>query len=268
VAARAAGMAHVHAGRYREAERHYRRALDLNPDDHATPLNLGRLLFMRGQTGAAIEMIRKRIAVMPDVYAYAHLAEALWLDGRLHDATAAARTAVDHEPFAREPQLLLARHELVSGDHAAAGARLRRLLQAHPDCTQCVVQLGIIEQEAGNLAAAETHYREAVAMTADFVSAQLRLAHVLWLTDRRQQASALLQRVEQTSQQLIESGSESWLPRWNIAVSAAIRGNRGLALTWFGEAVRMGRRDTAWDAFEPMFDAIRPLPLEAGAVTP
>jgi DNA-binding winged helix-turn-helix (wHTH) protein/Flp pilus assembly protein TadD len=267
MAARAAGMAHVHAGKYREAERHYRRALALNPNDHATPLNLGWLLSTTGQPEAAIELIRKRLAVMPDSNAYGYLAEALWLAGRLSEATAAARTAVEFEPFARDPQLLLARHELVSGDHAAAGARLERLLAAHPDCAQCVLQLGLIEQQAGNVGAAEARYRDAVARSAPFVPARLRLAHLLWETNRREEAATLLRSIEQSSTQAIDAGSEMWWPQWNLAVVAAIRGDRVQARSWFREAVRMGRRDAAWDAFEPMLSSIRPLPLDSVAGT-
>ena len=43
-AARAAGMAYLEVGKFAEAEAHFRRALDLRPDDHNTPLNLGWLL--------------------------------------------------------------------------------------------------------------------------------------------------------------------------------------------------------------------------------
>ena len=108
--------------------------------------------------------------------------------------------------FAREPQMLLARNDLISGDGPAARARLLRLLQAYPDCTQCIVQLGLIEQVAGNLAGAEARYREAAAMPA-FPAASLRLAHVLSLTGRGEEAAPLLQQVERAATAAIEGGS-------------------------------------------------------------
>ena len=129
---------------------------------------------------------------MPDAISYAYLAEALWLAGRLGDAIAAARTATEFEPFARQPQLLLIRSDLVSANHASAKARLQRLLQVYPDCSQCVVQLGLIEQLADNVAGAEARYREAIAMSPPPPTARLRLAQVLILTGRHKEAATVL----------------------------------------------------------------------------
>jgi Flp pilus assembly protein TadD len=258
-AARAAGLAYLEVGKFAEAEAHYRRALDLRPNDHNTPLNLGWLLTMTGDVEPAVELLRRRAAVMPDAIGHAHLAEALWLAGRLRDATAAARTAAEFEPFARRPQLLLIKSDLVSANHASAQTRLQRLLQVYPDCSLCVVQLGLIEQLADNVAGAEARYREALAMSQPPPVAPLRLAHVLILTGRHTEAATVLRGVEESATRELK-GTELWLPRWTLAAAAALRGDRDATLRWFHEAVGAGRRDAAWDAFEPMFDAVRPLP--------
>jgi transcriptional activator of cad operon len=263
-AARAAGMAYLEVGRFGEAEAHYRRALDLRPDDRNTPLNLGWLMMMTGRVEPAVELLRPRAAVRADAIGYAYLAEAFWLTGRSIDATAAARTAAEFEPFAQQPQLLLIKSDLISANHAAAQTRLQRLLQAYPDCGQCVVQLGLIEQVADNLDAAETRYRAAIAMPPPSSVASLRLAHVLMLTGRRMQAAVVLQQVEESATRNVKR-TQFWTPRWTLAAAAAIRGDRDAALAWFREALRAGRRDSAWDSFEPMFDAVRPLP--AGPIT-
>ena len=198
---------------------------------------------------------------MPDARGYAYLAEALWLAGRSNDATAAARTAAEFEPFAQQPQLLLIKNDLVSANRASAQARLQRLLQAYPDCSECVVQLGLIEQLADNPAAAEARYREAIAMSPPPPDASLRLAHVLTLTGRHREAAAILEKVEESATRGL-TRTQLWMPRWTLAVAAAIRGDRPAALKWFHESLRDGRRDSAWDAFEPMFDAVRPLTLD------
>jgi transcriptional activator of cad operon len=260
-AARAAGMAYLEVGKYAEAERHFRRALDLRPDDHNTPLNLGGLLTMTGNVEAAVEILRPRVALMPDARGYTYLAEALWLAGRSSAAIAAASTAVGFEPFARQPQLLLIRSDLVSANHASAQTRLQRLLQAYPDCSQCLMLLGLIEQLADNPAGAETRYREAIAMSPPPPLGALRLAHVLTRVGRHQEAAAVLQQVEESATHDLQR-SQLWMPRWTLAAAAAIRGDRRESLVWFRDAVRAGRRDAAWDAFEPMFDAVRPFTLE------
>jgi DNA-binding winged helix-turn-helix (wHTH) protein/Flp pilus assembly protein TadD len=263
-AARAAGMAYLEVGELAEAEAHFRRALDLRPDDHNTPLNLAWTLTMTGNAEAAVELLRPRVAVMCDAIGYAYLAEALWLAGRSSDATVAARTAAELEPFARQPQLLLIRNDLVSANNPSARARLQRLLQAYPDCSQCVVQLGLIEQLADNAAGAEARYREAIAMSPPPPAASLRLAHVLTLAGRHKEAAAILHDMEEAATRELKR-TQLWMPRWTLAAVAAIRGDRHGSLEWFREAVRAGRRDAAWDAFEPMFDAIRPLVVEPGA---
>jgi transcriptional activator of cad operon len=263
-AARAAGMAYLQVGKLAEAEAHYRRALDLRPDDHNTPLNLGWLLTMTGNIEGAVELLRSRVAAMPDVLGYTYLAEALWLAGRSSDATTAARTAEGFEPFARQPQLLLIKSDLVSANYASAQSRSQRLLQAYPDCWECVVQLGVIEQLAGHLAAAETRYREAIAMTPQSHLPSLRLAHVLTLTGRHVAAAAVLREVEDWVTKELKR-TQFWTPRWTLAAASAIRGERDAAREQFREAVRAGHRDSSWDAFEPMFDGVRPLP--AGPMT-
>jgi transcriptional activator of cad operon len=257
-AARAAGMAYLEVGKFTEAEAHYRRALDLRPGDHNTRLNLGWTLTATGNVEAAVEIIRPRVTEMPDALGYAYLAEALWLAGRLSEAIAAARTAAEFEPFARQPQLLLIRSELISANRASAQSRLQRLLQAYPDCSQCVAQLGLIEQLADNFSVAEARYREAIAMPSPPPGASLRLAHVLTVTGRHTEAATVLQGVEEAATRELTT-TPHWMPRWTLAAAAAIRGDRRQSLTWFREAVGAGRRDAAWDAFEPMFDGVRPL---------
>jgi transcriptional activator of cad operon len=261
-AARAAGMAYLEVGRYGEAEAHYRRALELRPDDHNTPLNLGGLLTLTGKVDAAVDLLRPRVAVMPDANGYAYLAEALWLGGRASDAIAAARTAAEIEPFARQPQMLLIRSDLVSANLGSAQARAERLLQAYPDCAACVVQLGLVEQLSDRYATAEARYREAMAMSPPAPIAPVRLAHLLTLTGRHKEAAAVLQQVEESATRDL-ARNQLWMPRWMLAAAAAIRGDRAAALRWFQEARRAGRREAAWDAFEPMFAAVRPLPLDA-----
>lgn len=258
-AARAAGMAYLEVGKLADAEAHYRRALELRPADHNTPLNLGLLLTMTGNVEPAVELLQRRVAVMPDARGYTYLAEALWLAGRFQDATAAARTATELEPFARQPQLLLVRSDLVSTNHLSAQTRLQRLLQAYPDCSPCMVLLGLIEQLANNVSGAEARYRDALAMSPPPPLAPLRLAHVLTLTGRHQEAAEVLRGIEESATRELK-GTQLWMPRWMLAAAAAIRGDRDAALKWFREAVRAGRRDSAWDAFEPMFAAVRPLP--------
>jgi predicted Zn-dependent protease len=159
-------------------------------------------------------------------------------------------------------------NDLITGDHLAARNKLLRLLQAYPDCTRCAIDLGLIEQLAGNLAGAEDRYRESVAMDPRSWEASVRLAHVLLLADRRQEAEQVLSAVQLSSLHVTGNPAALWHPHWSLAAAAAIRGDRQEAVKRYHEAIRLGRRDRAWDAFEPMFDSVRPLLFETSAVMP
>ena len=58
-------------GKLAEAETHYRRALDLDPNDIRSHNNLGWLLEQRGATADAEKHFRKALAIDPD-YPWAH----------------------------------------------------------------------------------------------------------------------------------------------------------------------------------------------------
>jgi Flp pilus assembly protein TadD len=77
-------MLHV-AGRLDEAVPHYRRALELRPDNAEARANLGRLLMLQGKTGEAAAEFEHALSVQPE--AVSALTGLAWIRATSTDAT-------------------------------------------------------------------------------------------------------------------------------------------------------------------------------------
>lgn len=245
----------------RQAALHYQRALILSSDDEEARINLGRLLMGSGRVVEAMALFEWQVASAPEnVVGYAHLAGALVVAGYPGEAIEAARAALVREPYAIDPQLVLVRSDLMAARYDVARARLERLVEEHPECAQCQVQLGLIDQILGQPGRAEERYRAAQASSRPFPPASLRLAQVYVVTGRAAESAALLRDVEATARSLIDAGSESSWLRWQLAAAASVRGDRSAAVLWYREAVIAGRRDVTWDRWDPVLTLLRSSP--------
>lgn len=258
---RALAIADFQAGRLRQAAAEFQRAIDLGPDDEPSRNNLGRVLMMTGDVASALSLFEHNIAAAPDrAYGYAQLAQGLAIAGFPREAAAAGRAALVWEPYALDAQMVLARIDVLDSNWNEARSRLVRLREVHPDCGQCVVQLGLIDQLTGDLAGAAERYSEALAMPLPIPAAALRLAQVRFAQQRAREARALVAAVEGPALSDIAVGSQLPAPRWQLAGAAALRGDARAALRWYREAVAIGRRDQSWDRWDPLFTAIRSQP--------
>jgi tetratricopeptide (TPR) repeat protein len=257
-AAKALGAAYAWAGQYQLAARQYRRTLELRPDDSDARIGLGHVLLSSGRVTEALGLFEQEITVSPHrSEGYAHLANGLTVAGHGASAVEVARAAVALEPYARTAQLALVRDDLLGARYEAARLRLERLLEVSPECAQCVVQLGLIEQLGGHRERAAARYRAARAIMPPFPPASLRLAQLEAAAGRRAEAETLLAEVERAARSEITARSERYYPRWQLAIVAALRGDRGSAMDWYAQAVATGRRDLVWDEWDPLLAEIR-----------
>src|SRR5437660_1879025 len=92
----------VGRGQFSEAERYFRKALDLKPPDISAVgglhLNLGQVLRQKGQPDEALEEFRKGINAWPDFRAFDSLASVLLQRGRMGEAIANCRKSMELEP--------------------------------------------------------------------------------------------------------------------------------------------------------------------------
>ncbi len=126
-------MSHHRTGDLAAAEADYRAALALSPDAPGLLHNLGVVLAERGETGAALLLFDRLVALQP-AYVSAHVnrAGALRSAGRDQDAIAAYRTVLSLEPDHIEAHRALGFLWLAAGrrdralDHFARTYELRR----------------------------------------------------------------------------------------------------------------------------------------------
>lgn len=109
------------------AEGHYRRVLELSPDNALAMNNVAWLLATQGKPGA-VEMARRANELSPGRPALLDtLALALAMDGKVNEAVQAQQQAVAQAPGDPALKLALARLQLQSGDKVGAKAQLEQL---------------------------------------------------------------------------------------------------------------------------------------------
>jgi Flp pilus assembly protein TadD len=157
-----AGMANEHTGDHVGAERHFRRGLEIAPD-HAELRNaLGWTLFQAGRTDEALAEYNRALAANPkSAKAHNNLALAMVELGDFDGAAGHFQASLEIEPAAEiYSDLGFTRARLGRSDEALAD--YRKALALDPDCASAHVNLAVMSVQAGDLAAAESHYRRAL----------------------------------------------------------------------------------------------------------
>ena len=88
----ALGALYAEAGRFDEAENHFRTMLEAFPDDHELHFRLGDVLLEKGQVEAAVEEFRRSITIKRDYfYPYGRLFAIYWQSGLKQEAVGMLR---------------------------------------------------------------------------------------------------------------------------------------------------------------------------------
>jgi tetratricopeptide (TPR) repeat protein len=157
-----AGMANENTGDHKGAERLYRRGLALAPDDPELRNALGWTLFQEGKTAEAVEEYRRALEANPkDVRAHDNLALALVELGQLDEAVDHYEASLAIKPEAEiysDLGFVMAR----LGKREAALADYHKALELDPKCASAHYNLAVDFVQAGELAKAESQYRQAL----------------------------------------------------------------------------------------------------------
>ena len=105
----------------------------LDPADPATPRLKAQFLVKTGRAAEAVPLLEKLEAAQPSPAGSTLLYEARLAAGRKEAALAGLRAWIAARPGDEQAQLMLAQHELTSGDLANAEAHFQRLLASHPE---------------------------------------------------------------------------------------------------------------------------------------
>lgn len=149
------------------------------PWHHSTLYNIGQALVRIGRQDEArkylqeaedlraveakITEMEKKVRLVPDdAYAHAGLGTLLRRVGRYNDAMHAYQVAISLAPDNFEFQLNAAVLEYLRGNHEAAIAILRRILEKNPDYVEAWINLGTVLVQSGNPEEARRAWEQAL----------------------------------------------------------------------------------------------------------
>ena len=158
-----AGMANEHTGDHVGAERAFRRGLKIAPDNIELHNSLGWTLFQAGRPEEAVVEYKAALALDPK-HAKAHnnLALSLVELGELEEAAQHFQASLAIEPKA-EIYSDLGFTQARLGNAQDALANYQKALALDPNCASAHANLAVSFVQSGDLAQAETHYRQALA---------------------------------------------------------------------------------------------------------
>jgi thioredoxin-like negative regulator of GroEL len=133
-------LGHHRAGRLSEAERIYRQALAIQPDNADCLHLLGMVAFQSGKHAEAAELIHKAILIHRTAASYhSNLGNVLQAQGRLDEAEACYRKALDLKPEQAEVYLNLGHILKAQGNVDSALACYRQSLSLKPELAEARV---------------------------------------------------------------------------------------------------------------------------------
>jgi tetratricopeptide (TPR) repeat protein len=135
------GLAMAMSGRFADAVSYYRRATAANPKSAAAWQGLGNALLTLRRADEAVEAYQRSIELRPAAPAYHNLALALAEAGRLQEAEAASRRAIQLQPDDANAHLTLGNILLAQGKREEAAAQYAEALRLRPDLDAACARL-------------------------------------------------------------------------------------------------------------------------------
>ena len=186
------GLAYEAGGHPGKAESEYLRALDLNPDDFRSRLNLGALLLKRKDTAGAIRAYQGVIRSSPGfAEAYSNLGEAYFQSDEYRKAGESLRKAIEIDPDCFHAYNNLGTVLRITGDLKGSIDAFRHAIRINPDYGEAHYNLGTVLAGQGRLDEAIEYYR--IALRLDPRSADIRNNLGTVLASRGDISEALIQ---------------------------------------------------------------------------
>ena len=236
-------------GRNEEAERHLRRAQDIDPDNPTVQYNLGVQALARDDAdGALTHLKRSEHSLFTQRKTCFQLAAVYRRLGRDQEADKYSRKAEQLEPdhnwldpfvpseevVGRPARLQRIQHLETQGNYRAAAEQLAELIQERPDYA-AYVALGNDLAKIGDFTRAEQALRSAIALVPDGFRAHYELSRLLWARADRDRGKDA-ERARKEYEESIASARRA----------LARRPDYGMAHVVLGMSLRgLGKRDEA-----------------------
>jgi len=252
---KALGISSFHHGFYQHALNHYLKALELNPGYDETLFNIAEIYHLLGQWD---EAVRYQLRDSERAFGAERLSIYLRDLGLQDEADRLSTRASVEVPVSYPGEESLSLHFLLTGDYEQARSHSARMRTLLPGIALSWQRAGDIELAAGDPERAQEYMEKAVALAdASQPYPKLRLAHLLLLRGKKDNARALLDEAAVSALQNISNGHEAWFYRWIMAATESLRGNSQASIDWYEKAVEAGRRRHEWDEWDPVFDGLR-----------
>jgi predicted O-linked N-acetylglucosamine transferase (SPINDLY family) len=181
------------AGKLREAEQCYRRALELRPQFAKASRNLGNVLDEQGDQEQAERHLRAALELEPaDADGLNDLGNVLQKLERNEEAERSYRRALELRPGFADAQANLGAALRGLGRPDEAERCVRRALALRPDHAQSHHNLGIALEDLGRMTEAEASYRKALALKPGYADACTNLGALLLRAGRLAEAEEVM----------------------------------------------------------------------------
>jgi tetratricopeptide (TPR) repeat protein len=173
-------VAAYRAGRLAEAEALCQGILNRQPDHVASLQVLGAVAGQLGAPRRGIELLEKVVALQPRLAdGQIQLAKLLRLDGRIPEAVAALKMAIEIAPESAAAYNDLGLIHLAESDVRRAFACFSRAIEISPDLTIAHYNKGLALERQGLYAAAAAAFRRVIAIAPDSAEAHAKLGNLL-----------------------------------------------------------------------------------------
>jgi len=212
-----------------------------------------RFLYERDWTGAEKEL-RRAVALNPGLpTAHQFYADYLKAMGRLPEAVAEMRRALELDPVSMAISTGLGHVLYLSRDYDAAIVQYRKALEIDPSFAPAHIWFGRPYLQKGLHAEAIAEVEQAVALSGGSTISLAVLAHVYASAGRESEARRILA-------DLLERARQRYLPSYWIALIFTGLGDVDQAMTWLERACDERSSWIVWAKVEPRFDGLRSNP--------
>ena len=158
--------------KYEEAEKSFKKVIELNPDNAQAHNIRGTLVQILGKLDEAEESLKKAIELKPD-YAEAHynLGVILHQPGRLIEAEASYKKAIDFNPDNVQSYNNLGFILKEQGRLDEAEESYRKAIKLKPNYVEALTGLGIVLNGLGRLKESEILFKKAIELKPDYAEA-------------------------------------------------------------------------------------------------
>ncbi len=170
--------------------------------------------------------------------------------GRMDDARAAMRRALELDPLLLVTNVNLGRIDYYEGRYDQAIKQYQRALELDKDFMRTHLRLGLAYVQEGRYREALTEYNKALEIAGDTPQIRAHIAHVMAVSGKKSEALAALASLQ-------ERAKRQYVPPYDIALIYVGLGEKDKAFAWLEKAYNDHSTEMIYFKVEPMLAPLR-----------